>query len=270
MQGHNGVRSTTERLPSRTFPYGESPAMTQHDHTTRAALRHALAARRPAARSGDGRARGARSTRPPPTCSTTPSTPPRCSTWSGPGTSTRASPTPPWPCWRSASRRWRAASARWRPPAARRRCISIIATLMGAGGHIVASSRIYGGSHNMFTHTLPRFGITTTLVDPRDPDELRAAITDKTRLRVRRDARQPRAGGAGHQGGGRRRPQARAAAGDRLHLRHAVPVPAHRARRRHRHALGHQVPRRPRHRHRRHRRRRRPLRLGGLGASSRP
>src|SRR5437660_797144 len=39
-----------------------------------------------------------------------------------------------------------------------------IATLMGAGGHIVASSRIYGGSHNMFTHTLPRFGITTTLV----------------------------------------------------------------------------------------------------------
>src|ERR671936_1849886 len=45
----------------------------------------------------------------------------------------------------------------------------IIATLMGAGSHIVASSRIYGGSHNMFLHPLPRFGITTTLVDPRDP-----------------------------------------------------------------------------------------------------
>src|SRR6266849_3925782 len=38
-----------------------------------------------------------------------------------------------------------------------------IATLMGAGSHIVASARIYGGSHNMFVHTLPRFGITTTL-----------------------------------------------------------------------------------------------------------
>ena len=50
-----------------------------------------------------------------------------------------------------------------------------IATLMGAGGHIVASARIYGGSHNMFTHTLPRFGITTTLVDPRDPEKLRGA-----------------------------------------------------------------------------------------------
>ena len=58
----------------------------------------------------------------------------------------------------------------------------IIATLMGAGGHIVASARIYGGSHNMFVHTLPRFGITTTLVDPRDPSSFERAITDKTRL----------------------------------------------------------------------------------------
>jgi len=58
----------------------------------------------------------------------------------------------------------------------------IIATLMGAGGHIVASARIYGGSHNMFTHTLPRFGITTTFADPRDPASFDRAITDKTRL----------------------------------------------------------------------------------------
>jgi O-acetylhomoserine (thiol)-lyase len=58
----------------------------------------------------------------------------------------------------------------------------IIATLMGAGGHIVASQRIYGGSHNMFVHTLPRFGITTTLVDPRDPSSFDRAITAKTRL----------------------------------------------------------------------------------------
>jgi len=57
-----------------------------------------------------------------------------------------------------------------------------IATLMGAGGHIVASARIYGGSHNMFVHTLPRFGITATLVDPREPASFARAITDKTRL----------------------------------------------------------------------------------------
>ncbi|MBO0740578.1 MAG: O-acetylhomoserine aminocarboxypropyltransferase [Hyphomicrobiaceae bacterium] len=58
----------------------------------------------------------------------------------------------------------------------------VIATLMGAGGHIVASARIYGGSHNMFVHTLPRFGITTTLVDPREPADFEQAITDNTRL----------------------------------------------------------------------------------------
>jgi O-acetylhomoserine (thiol)-lyase len=57
-----------------------------------------------------------------------------------------------------------------------------IATLMGAGGHIVASRNIYGGSHNLFSHTLPRFGITTTFVDPRDHQGLAAAIRPETRL----------------------------------------------------------------------------------------
>jgi O-acetylhomoserine (thiol)-lyase len=57
-----------------------------------------------------------------------------------------------------------------------------IVTLMGAGGHIVASKFIYGGSHNLFTHTLPRFGITTSFVDPRDKEAFRAAIRPETRL----------------------------------------------------------------------------------------
>ncbi len=57
-----------------------------------------------------------------------------------------------------------------------------VVTLMGAGGHIVASRSIYGGTHNMLNLTLPRFGITTTFVDPRDPDAFAAAITDDTRL----------------------------------------------------------------------------------------
>src|SRR3546814_3801130 len=46
-----------------------------------------------------------------------------------------------------------------------------IATLMGQGGHIVASSSLYGGSINLFTHTLPRFGITTSFVKLRDRSE---------------------------------------------------------------------------------------------------
>ena len=57
-----------------------------------------------------------------------------------------------------------------------------IVTLMGQGGHIVASASIYGGSHNMFAHTLPRFGISTSFVDPRDPEAFAAAIRPETRL----------------------------------------------------------------------------------------
>ncbi len=57
-----------------------------------------------------------------------------------------------------------------------------IATLMGQGGHIVASASLYGGSHNMLTHTLPRFGITTSYVHPRDTEGFRSAIRPETRL----------------------------------------------------------------------------------------
>jgi len=57
-----------------------------------------------------------------------------------------------------------------------------VVTLMGAGGHIVASRNIYGGTHQMLNVTLPRFGITCTFVDPRNPDEFAAAIRPETRL----------------------------------------------------------------------------------------
>jgi O-acetylhomoserine (thiol)-lyase len=57
-----------------------------------------------------------------------------------------------------------------------------VMTLMDAGSHIVSSQSVYGGSHNLFMHTLPRFGITTTFVDPRDPDAYKAAIQPNTRL----------------------------------------------------------------------------------------
>ena len=57
-----------------------------------------------------------------------------------------------------------------------------ITTLMGAGGHIVASRSLYGGSHNLLEYTLPRFGISTTFVDPRDLDAWHDAIRPETRL----------------------------------------------------------------------------------------
>lgn len=57
-----------------------------------------------------------------------------------------------------------------------------IVTLMGAGSHIVSSQSLYGGTHNLLAYTLPRFGIETTFVDPRDPDAFRAAIKPNTKL----------------------------------------------------------------------------------------
>ena len=58
----------------------------------------------------------------------------------------------------------------------------VIATLMGAGSHIVASRALYGGSHNLLDYTLRRFGIETTFVNPREPAEFEAAIRPETRL----------------------------------------------------------------------------------------
>jgi O-acetylhomoserine (thiol)-lyase len=57
-----------------------------------------------------------------------------------------------------------------------------IITLMGQGGHIVASASLYGGSHNLLAYTLPRFGITTTFVPSRDPAAWRKALKPQTRL----------------------------------------------------------------------------------------
>src|SRR5213595_309307 len=49
-----------------------------------------------------------------------------------------------------------------------------IATLLGAGDHIVSSASLYGGTINLLTHTLPRFGVTTTFVKSRDLAGFRA------------------------------------------------------------------------------------------------
>jgi O-acetylhomoserine (thiol)-lyase len=57
-----------------------------------------------------------------------------------------------------------------------------IATLAGAGSHLVASSALYGGSHNLLHYTLARFGIETTFVKPGDIDAWRNAIRPNTRL----------------------------------------------------------------------------------------
>ena len=57
-----------------------------------------------------------------------------------------------------------------------------ICTLMGAGSHIVASTALYGGSHNLLHYTLRRFGIETTFVNPNDLDAWREAVRPNTKL----------------------------------------------------------------------------------------
>ena len=57
-----------------------------------------------------------------------------------------------------------------------------IATLASAGDHIVASASLYGGTTNLLAQTLPRFGVTTTFVKPRDHAAFAAAIRPNTKL----------------------------------------------------------------------------------------
>jgi O-acetylhomoserine (thiol)-lyase len=54
-------------------------------------------------------------------------------------------------------------------------------TLLKAGDHIVASSSLYGGTYNLLSVTLPRHGITTTFVDPSDPENFSKAAQENTR-----------------------------------------------------------------------------------------
>ncbi|ROT86460.1 O-acetylhomoserine aminocarboxypropyltransferase/cysteine synthase family protein [Bifidobacterium mongoliense] len=51
-----------------------------------------------------------------------------------------------------------------------------------SGDHIVSAKTIYGGTFNLFKHTLPRDGIATTFVDPSDPKNFEDAIQENTKL----------------------------------------------------------------------------------------
>ena len=55
-----------------------------------------------------------------------------------------------------------------------------LTTIASAGAHLVASHALYGGTHNLLRYTLPRFGIETTFVDPRDPQAFATAVRPNT------------------------------------------------------------------------------------------
>ena len=54
-------------------------------------------------------------------------------------------------------------------------------TLLRTGEHIVSSSSLYGGTYNLFSVTLPRLGITTTFVEPTNPENFDKAVQENTR-----------------------------------------------------------------------------------------
>ncbi|MCZ8129950.1 MAG: aminotransferase class V-fold PLP-dependent enzyme [Steroidobacteraceae bacterium] len=56
-----------------------------------------------------------------------------------------------------------------------------IQTIVEAGYNVVASSALYGGTYNLFAHTLPQFGITVKFADYRDPESFARQIDDRTR-----------------------------------------------------------------------------------------
>ncbi len=56
-----------------------------------------------------------------------------------------------------------------------------ITNICSQGDEIVSAANLYGGTYTMFDCILPQFGIHTRFVDPREPENFDAAVTDKTR-----------------------------------------------------------------------------------------
>ncbi|KWE58606.1 O-acetylhomoserine aminocarboxypropyltransferase [Burkholderia ubonensis] len=56
-----------------------------------------------------------------------------------------------------------------------------IQTIAEAGDNIVSASTLYGGTYNLFAHTLPQYGIATRFADPRDPASFDALIDARTK-----------------------------------------------------------------------------------------
>ena len=57
-----------------------------------------------------------------------------------------------------------------------------VLNLTRAGDNIVASPKIYGGTYNLFAHTLPQYGIEVRFTDPDKPEDLAGLVDEKTRL----------------------------------------------------------------------------------------
>lgn len=60
--------------------------------------------------------------------------------------------------------------------------VTTLLTILKTGDHIVSSNSLYGGTFNLLNVMLPRFGITTTFVDPSSPENFKKAIRENTKI----------------------------------------------------------------------------------------
>ena len=150
---------------------------------------------------------------------------------------------------------------RSRPHRARPRSTYAVLNVCRAGDNIVSVSTVYGGTYNLFAHTLPQYGIEVRWADPDDPDAVARLTDDKTRLVFAETIGNPKLERRRHP----RLADAAHAAGLPLVVDNTVadadPLPRLRSRRGRLRPLGDEVHRRPRHVGRRSRRRRGQLRL---------
>ena len=111
------------------------------------------------------------------------STPQTCSRWTMPGNIYTRIMNPTWDVLRAARRRARGRHRRHSPLASGQAAVTYsVLNVTRAGDNIVAVSTLYGGTYNLFAHTLPQYGIEVRFVDPDDPEASRALVDDKTRL----------------------------------------------------------------------------------------
>jgi O-acetylhomoserine (thiol)-lyase len=106
-------------------------------------------------------------------------------------------------------------------------------TIAEAGDNIMSSATLYGGTYNLFAHTLPQYGIEVRFADHRDPASFEQLIDARTKAIFCESVGNPLGNVTDFGAGGHRAPPWRAA-DRRQHRGDALPVPALRPRRRHR------------------------------------
>ena len=141
-------------------------------------------------------------------------------------------------------------------------------TITEAGQNVISSSALYGGTYNLFAHTFPQYGLTVKFADHRDPASFEKLIDANTRAIFCESVGNPAGNVTDFAALAEDRPPPRHSADRRQHGALALPVPAVRARRRHRRPLADQVPGRPRHQHRRRAGRFRQVPLGASTPTS--